>query len=346
MPQVRSPPPTSTTTVRGVTRKGWWLQVTSAATVSGGMKQPLRATRAAAAGRLTRLGQKAEASGRVGPFVTLTRRAGAHELVDRGAALTYYTVLSLIPGLLVLFSVIGLFGTESTVDEVLSIIDDVGPSSGDALARDPIESLIRHDVESGFLLGSGLIAIVWTASAYMGSFFRASAVIWDVERRPAWRAWPLRIAFTVVMLILLAIALLLITLTGQLASSVGDALGIGEEVLDLYGFLKWPALLVVVTLLVGLLYRASPGGERSPRKFLVLTVGGAAAVATWMVVSIGFEVYVNAFATYNDTYGALGTTIAGLVWLWLTNLTLLFGVELDAALEIRRASGPQRQEVE
>ena len=171
----------------------------------------------------------------------------------------------------------------------------------------------------------------------MGSFFRASAVIWDVERRPAWRAWPLRIAFTVVILILLAVALLLITLTGQLASSIGDALGIGEEVLDIYGVLKWPALLVVVTLLVGLLYRASPGGERPPRKFLVLSVGGAAAVVTWMVVSIGFEVYVNAFASYDDTYGALGTTIAGLVWLWLTNLTLLFGVELDAALELRRA---------
>ena len=95
----------------------------------------LTATREAATARLTRLGEKAEASGGVGPLVTLARRAGAHELVDRGAALTYYTVLSLIPGLLVLFSVIGLFGTESTVDEVLSIIDDVGPSSGETVAQ-------------------------------------------------------------------------------------------------------------------------------------------------------------------------------------------------------------------
>jgi len=307
----------------------------------------LTATRTAAAERLTQLGQKAEASGGVGPFVTLGRRAGKHELVDRGAALTYYSVLSLIPGLLVLFSVIGLFGTESTVDDVLKIIDDVGPSSGETVARTPLESLIRHDVQSGFLLGSGLIVMLWTASAYMGSFFRASAVIWAVGRRPAWRAWPLRIAFTVVMLILMEIALLLITLTGHLASSIGDALGIGEEVLDFYSYLKWPALLVVVTLLVGLLYRASPHGEHAPAKFLVLTVGGAAAVGAWMIVSIGFEVYVNAFASYNDTYGALGTTVAGLVWLWLTNLTLLFGVELDAALELRRtAEGKPRYQVE
>ena len=178
--------------------------------------------------------------------------------------------------------------------------------------------------------------MLWTASAYIGCFFRASATIWGVERRPVWRAWPLRVALTMVFLILLALALLIIVLTGQLASSVGDALGIGEGVLDLYGFLKWPALLVVVVLLVALLYRTSPSGERSATHWRVLTPGGAVAVAAWVVVSVGFEVYVNAFATYDTTYGALGTTIAALVWLWLTNLTLLMGVELDAAIEFRK----------
>lgn len=281
--------------------------------------------------------RKAEASARLRPFVIIARRAGRHELIDRGAALTYYSVLSLIPGLLVLFSVIGLFGSQDTVDEVLSIIDDIGPPSGEVAAREPVESLIEHDAESGALLGSGLIAILWTASAYIGSFFRASATIWDVERRPAWRAWPLRMVFTVAVLILLAIALLLILLTGKLAESIGDALGVGGATLDLYNVLKWPALLVVVTLLVGGLYRASPSGERSSTRWRILTPGGVAAVVAWIVVSVGFEVYANAFATYDSTYGALGTTIAALVWLWLTNLTLLFGVELDAALEHRDA---------
>lgn len=130
-------------------------------------------------------------------------------------------------------------------------------------------------------------------------------------------------------------ALLIVALTGQLAASVGGALGIGEEALSLYGLLKWPALLVVVALLVGLLYRHSPSGERTITKWLVLTPGGAAATVTSALVSVAFEVYANAFATYDSTYGALGTTIAGLIWLWLTNLTLLMGVELDAALELR-----------
>jgi membrane protein len=266
----------------------------------------------------------------------MARRAGRHELIDRGAALTYYSVLSLIPGTLVLFSLIGLLGDEGTVNEVVKIVDDVGPSNSDAAARSSFEALVRDDTQSGTLLGVGLIAVLWTASAYIGCFFRASAEIWGVERRPAWRAWPLRVALTVMFLLLLAIALVIIVLTGQLAESVSDAVGIGQGLLDLYSFLKWPALLVVVTLLVALLYRTSPSRERSATDWRVLTPGGAISVVAGLVVSVGFEVYVNAFATYDTTYGALGTTIAGLVWLWLTNLTLLGGVELDAALEYRR----------
>ena len=297
----------------------------------------LAATRAAGAEHLARLEEVALASGRWGPLVVMARRIGRHELIDRGAALTYYSVLSLVPGLLVLFSVIGLFGDQDTIDEVIGILDDVGPSDGEAAARQPLESLIRNDTQSGALLGVGLLAVLWTASAYIGCFFRASATIWGVDRRPVWRAWPLRVALTMAFLILLALALLIIVLTGQLAESVGSATGIEEGLIDLYSFAKWPALLVVVALLVALLYRTSPSGERSTH-WRVLTPGGAVAVLAWIVVSVGFEVYVNSFASYDTTYGALGTTIASLVWLWLTNLTLLMGVELDAALEFRNNS--------
>jgi len=297
----------------------------------------LAATRTAGAERLARM---EEESGRWGPLVVMARRIGRHELIDRGAALTYYSVLSLIPGLLVLFSVIGLFGDQGTVEEVIGIFDDVGPSDGEAAARQPLESLIRDDAQSGTLLGVGLIAVLWTASAYIGCFFRASATIWGVDRRPVWRAWPLRVALTMGFLILLALALLIIVLTGQLAQSIGDAIGIEQGLVDLYSFVKWPALLVVVTLLVALLYRTSPSRERSATHWRVLTPGGAIAVAAWVVGSVGFEVYLNAFATYDSTYGALGTTIAGLVWLWLTNEVLLLGVELDAALEFRKDPKP------
>jgi membrane protein len=298
----------------------------------------LATARAAGAARLTRLEAAADSSNRLRPLLVIARRAGRHELVDRGAALTYYSVLSLAPALLVLFSLIGLFGDQDTVNGVVSIVKDVGPDASEQTAREPLESMIQHEVQSGALLGIGLIAVLWTASAYVGSFFRASATIWGVEKRRAVRAWPLRMALTIVFLILLAIVLLLIVLTGRLAESIGDALGIGQSVLHVYDFAKWPALLLVVAVLVAVLYRASPSGERSATDWRVMTPGGAVAVATWIVVSVGFEVYANTFASYDTTYGALGTTVAALVWLWLTNLTLLMGVELDAALEFRSAA--------
>jgi len=301
----------------------------------------LASTRAAAAARVARLADAAHASGRWGPLVTIGRRIGRHELIDRGAALTYYSVLSLIPGLLVLFSMIGLLGDSGTVDDVLEILDEVGPSDVEGAARDPVESLIDSDAQSGALLGLGVVGVLWTASAYIGSFFRASATIWGVERRPVWRAWPLRMGLTVVFLVLLALALLLIVLTGQLARSIADAVGVGGGIVDLYNLLKWPALLVLLTLLIGLLYRASPSGTRSTG-WRVLTPGGAAAMFAWLLVSAGFNAYANLFATYDTTYGALGTTIAGLVWLWLTNLTLLMGVELDAALELGKDAESRR----
>jgi membrane protein len=276
-------------------------------------------------------------------MLVIARRAGSHELYDRGAALTYYSVLSLIPGLLVLCSILGLVGTSDTVDHVLSVIKDVGPSSSDVVAKDQLESLVRHQAESGALLGVGIVAVLWTASAYVGSFFRASASVWGVDRRAVWWAWPTRLLLTVAFLFLVALVFLLLTLTGELAKSTGDALGIQSSAIDLYAFLKWPLLLVVVTLLVALLYRASPSGKRSATRWRVLTPGGAAAVAAWILVSVAFELYANYFATYNDTYGALGTTVAGLVWLWLTNLTLLMGVELDAALEFRSVADVRRR---
>jgi membrane protein len=313
-----------------------WAAVRPHAVSLSKTSSKLETTRAAGAEKLAEVEEAAMASGRWGPLLVMARRVGRHELVDRGAALTYYSVLSLIPGTLVLFSLIGLLGDQGTLNEVVKIVDDVGPSNSDAAAKSSLQSLVQNDAQSGTLLGVGLLAVLWTASAYIGCFFRASAEIWGVERRPVWRAWPLRVALTAGFLILLALALVIIVFTGQLASSVGDALGIGQELIDLYGVLKWPALLIVVTLLVALLYRTSPSRERAATHWRVLTPGGTVAVLAWILVSVGFEVYVNAFASYDSTYGALGTTIAGLVWLWLTNLTLLMGVELDAALEFRK----------
>ncbi|HEU0024842.1 MAG TPA: YihY/virulence factor BrkB family protein [Thermoleophilaceae bacterium] len=271
---------------------------------------------------------------RIRPFRPTAERLGRHELIDRSAALTYYGLLAVVPGVLVLFSVVGLLGTQDTVSGALEIVDEVGPGGSEGPARNELEDLINNDVRSGTLLGVGLIAVLWTASAYVGSFFRASAAIWSVQARPVWRAWPARMALTIAILLLTAVALLAIVVSGQLASSIGDAIGLGKQLVTLYEIAKWPLLLVVAVVIVSGLYRASPSGRRSATTWRLLTPGGAFAVAAWVVLSAGFGVYTNVFASYDSAYGALGTTIASMVWLWLTNLVLLMGVEADAELEM------------
>lgn len=279
---------------------------------------------------------------RIRAFRPTAERLGRHELIDRSAALTYYGILALIPGVLVLSSLIGLFGNQDTIDQALEIVREVGPGESEGALRDPLEDLVRDDVGSGTLLGVGLLGILWTASAYVGSFFRASASIWGVEARPAWRAWPTRVALTMVLLLLMAIALSAIVTTGKLASSIGDAVGLEQQVVTLYGIAKWPVLLLVVTLAISILYRASPSGGRSATTWRLLTPGGAFSVVAWILLSAGFSLYTNLFASYGTAYGALGTTVASIVWLWLTNLVLLMGVEADAELELWKGEPTRR----
>jgi membrane protein len=285
----------------------------------------------------SQVGREIEALGqnpRISAFMPTAERFGRHELIDRSAALTYYGILALIPGVLVLFSLIGLLGNQDTVDEALKIVREVGPGDSDGPLRKPLEDLIHDDVRSGTLLGVGVLGVLWTASAYVGSFFRASATIWGVEARPVWRAWPARMGLTVAILLLLAIALLALVITGEVASAIGDAVGLEHEIVTLYEIFKWPVLLLVVLLVVSVLYRASPSGRRSATTWRLLTPGGTFAVAAWILLSAGYAVYTNLFASYGTAYGTLGTTVASIVWLWLTNLVLLMGVEADAELEI------------
>jgi membrane protein len=271
---------------------------------------------------------------RIKPFLPTAERLGRHELIDRSAALTYYGILALIPGFLVVFALVGLLGDQDTVNEALGIVREAGPGDAEGPLREPLEDLIHDGAKSGTLLGIGVLGVLWTASAYVGSFFRASAAIWGVKARPVWRAWPARMALTVGILLLLAVALLALVITGEVATAIGDAIGLEQQVVTLYEIVKWPVQLLVILLVVSVLYRASPSGPRSATSWRLLTPGGTFAVAAWILLSAGYAVYANLLASYGTAYGTLGTTVAAIVWLWLTNLTFLMGVEADAELEI------------
>jgi membrane protein len=257
-------------------------------------------------------------------------------LTDWAGALTYYALLALFPAILVLVALLGLFGQyPQTTNALLNIVGDLGPSSAVDTFRKPIEGVVKAKGGAGALLGVGLLSAVWAASGYIGAFFRASDAVWDVrEGRPAWKLIPLRVVMTVVMVLLLALVLIALVLTGPLARSVGNVIGLGGTAVTVWNIAKWPVLLIIVMGMLAVLYYIAPN-VRHP-KFNWVSPGSILAVVGWLVASALFGLYVANFGSYNATYGSLGGVIIFLVWMWITNVMILLGAELNAELERSR----------
>ncbi|MCW2954469.1 MAG: ribonuclease [Conexibacter sp.] len=274
-----------------------------------------------------------------GWLATLRRTAKefqADGLTDWAAALTYYSVLSIFPLMLVLVSLVGLFGQyPQTVDALLSIVRQVAPGSTVDTVRTTITDIVRNKGGAGALFGVGALAALWSASGYIGAFMRAANAIYEVpEGRPFWKLRPLQVAVTIVMVVLLALLAIGFVFTGSIAKSVGDQIGVGSEAVTIWNIAKWPAMLLIVIFMIALLTWAGPN-VRHP-KFRWITPGAATALLLLILASAGFSFYVGNFGSYNKTYGTLGGVIVFLIWLWIANLALLFGVELDAELERQR----------
>jgi membrane protein len=164
---------------------------------------------------------------------------------------------------------------------------------------------------------------------------RASNAVYDVpEGRPIWKTLPLRVAITLVTLILLSVSAIAVVATGPLAKRGGDILGFGDAAVTTFNIVKWPILLLIVSFLFALLYWASPNAKQG---FKWVTPGGFLALVLWLAASAGFAFYVANFSSYNKTYGSLAGLIVFLIWLWITNTAILLGAELNAELERGRA---------
>ena len=252
-------------------------------------------------------------------------------LTDWAAALTYYGVLSIFPALIVLLSLLGLIGT-SVTRPLLENLTAFTPGPARDIVTNALNELTASKGGAGLLFIVGLAGALWSASGYIGAFMRASNSIWDVEEgRPIWKTLPLRIGITVVMLLLLAISAVAVVVTGPLAERVGQLIGLGDVAVTVWDIAKWPVLILIVSVMFALLYYAAPN-IRQP-SFRWVTPGGIAAVLLWILASAVFALYVANFGSYNKTYGTMGGVIVFLVWLWLSNVAVLLGAELNAEIE-------------
>ena len=260
------------------------------------------------------------------------REFGADQCMDIAASLTYYAVLALFPALIAIFSLLGVFGQgPAATDAILGIVDEVAPGGTADVVRGPIEQFASSPA-AGFALVSGLVVAIWSASGYVTAFSRAMNRIYEIEEgRPFWKLKPAQLLVTIISLVLIAIAAVILVVSGPVADAVGSALGIGETATTIWSIVKWPVLAIVFALILAILYYATPNAKQP--KFRWMSMGAFLALILLAIATAAFGFYVANFSNYDKTYGSLAGIIIFLLWVWIANNAILFGAEFDAELE-------------
>ena len=260
----------------------------------------------------------------------------ADGITNLAAALTYRGILSLFPALVAVVALLGVVGQyPQTFNAILQIVGGFAPHSTVQAISEPLRQIITNKGGASALLGVGLLVTIWAASGYVGAFSWAANVVWEARRGRSWyRQWPFNVAVTLIALVLVTSVLLALVLTGSVAGAVGRQLGVGSTAVEIWSIAKWPAVVGVVTLMISGLYYVAPNVR--PPRWRWLTPGALFALITWAATSAAFALYIANFGSYNKTYGALGAIVTFLIWVWLTNIAALLGIELDSEIERER----------
>jgi membrane protein len=260
------------------------------------------------------------------------REFGKDQVTDIAAGLTYFAVLALFPALLAIVSLLSLVNQEANVTEqLLALFSSIAPADTAEALKGPIEDLTKTPAAGlGFVVG--LVGAIWSASGFVGAFSRGMNRIYAVrEGRPYLKFQPVILLVTVIALITLTTMALILVLSGDVAEAVGKLIGIEETTLIIWNIAKWPLMAFLAVLILAMLYYFTPNVKQ--HKFRWLTVGSVTALVVWAAASFGFFFYVSNFGSYDRTYGTLGGVIVFLLWLYISNMALLYGAEVDSEVE-------------
>lgn len=290
-------------------------------------------------------GKRGEDGRQVGPwlapgdFKRAFKRFQSDQITDHAASMTYYSLMSLFPALLVAVAALGVFGQQGLITHAANYLKDAGaPASTVNSVVNALESAQAHRGTGVTALVIGLVFALNGASGAFGAAGRALNVVFRVkEGRGFARRKALDLMWTIVLLALILITFVLIFLGGGLASDVVGKIGLGDTAASVWKIVRWPAALAVAMAIYALVYYAAPNVEVPRLRWI--TPGAVTGVILWIVASALFFVYVSNFSSYSATYGAFAGVIILLIWLWLTNLVLLFGAELNAVVDLRRTPG-------
>ncbi|MGK9149336.1 YihY/virulence factor BrkB family protein [Plantibacter flavus] len=258
---------------------------------------------------------------------------GSNQCTDLAAGLTYFAILSMFPAVLALVSILGIFGqSRAGTDALLEIVGNLAPGDSLGFLTDAVNQFVQAPA-IGFALVVGIAGAVWSASGYVGGFGRALNRMYGVEEgRKIWSLRPTQLAVTLVVLVVITLIALALILSGPVAQAIGQALGFGDTGLTVWSIAKWPVMAVALVFVIAVLYSATPNVK--PERFRWMSVGALAALVILLIASVGFGFYIANFGSYDATYGSLAGIVIFLLWIWIANLALLFGAQLD--IEVQR----------
>jgi membrane protein len=258
------------------------------------------------------------------------------------AELAYYGLLSTVPCIAAFVGILGLLGSDpETTDAIARIVREGASAEAGEAAQDAARHVLDRNGAAGVALGVGVLTTLWVASIYLAAFRRAAYRVHSADPGPAWRVRPLQMGLTFLGLVVLALVVIVLALTERLVREIGQAAGAEAATVAIWSLAHWPLVLLLVVLVTAGLYRLAP--RTGPPGVQALTVGSVAAVLVWLLASVGFEVWVGNFADYDATYGALAGAVAFAVWLWISNLALLFGMVLDLELSTAPNGGAPKR---
>ncbi|MGI8593180.1 MAG: YihY/virulence factor BrkB family protein [Solirubrobacteraceae bacterium] len=255
------------------------------------------------------------------------------QMTHHAAALTYYGLMSLFPALLLALSLLGLLGQyPQTYDAIIGYLRDVAPASVVA----PLDSSLRGALQSkGTAATTFAISVVFALYGTTGCLEaarRALNVVFEIENgRSFLRRKTVDVASTFVLLALALLSVTLVFVGGRFADDLLGFIGLGPTVAHAWSIARWPAAVLVAMFVFAFVYFVTPDVQQ--RSFRWVTPGAMVAVVLWLLTSLGFSTYISRVADVGAIYGTFTGAILLVGWMWLTNVAMLFGAELNAEIE-------------
>jgi membrane protein len=256
------------------------------------------------------------------------------QMTHHAAALTYYALMSLFPAALVGLSLLGLLGEyPRTYDALLGYLRDVVPEPTLSTLDATLRHALREKGTAATALVIAIVAALYGTTGVLEAFRRALNVVFEVDGqrgRSFLRRKAIDVASSLVLMGFVLATLVLMFVGGGFADDLLGFLGVGDAS-RAWGLLRWPGALLVAGAMFTYVYYVTPDVQQ--RSIRWVTPGAVVGVVTWVLVSAAFSVYISRFASVSAVYGAFAAVIILLFWLWLTNVVLLFGAELNAEIE-------------